>query len=146
LSRVARAWWPVIAWMGVIVFLTSVRLPVGGLARTGLPLDKAAHVLLYGGLGWTLGRAMWVSGYRAALAVWLCLLAGLLFGAADEWHQGTLRFREASFSDWLADAAGVSLGLAAFLWPRWLGMKHAMRGEVLTGEASGSVYRSSPRL
>lgn len=145
MNLAARAWWPVVAWMGVIVFLTSVRLPVGGLARTGLPLDKVAHVLLYGGLGWALGRAMWVSGYRTALAVWLCLMAGLLFGGADEWHQSTLRYREASFGDWLADAAGVSLGLVAYLWPRWLRMKHTVRGEVLTGNASGSVFRSSPR-
>lgn len=145
MSRAARAWWPVVVWMGIIVFLTSVRLPIGGLARTGLPLDKVAHLLLYGGLGWTLGRAMWASGYRAAVAVWLCLLFGLLFGAVDEWHQGALRSREASFADWLADAAGVSLGLAAFLWPRWLRMKHAGQREVVTGNASGSVFRSSPR-
>jgi VanZ family protein len=132
--------------MSVIVFATSVHVPLGALTRTELPLDKVAHLLLYGGLGWTLGRAMWVSGYRVALAVWLCLTAGLLFGGADEWHQGALLSREASFADWLADAAGVSLGLAAYLWPRWLDWKHALRVETPTREGSGSVFRSSPRL
>lgn len=146
MNRAVRAWWPVIAWMGVIAFATSIRLPVGALARTGLPLDKVAHLLLYGGLGATLGRAMWASGYRTALAVWLCLSAGLLFGGADEWHQGALLSRDASFADWLADAAGVSLGLAAYLWPRWLDWKHAVRGEAPAHEGSGGVFRSSPRL
>ena len=146
MRRAARAWWPVIAWMGVIAFATSVRLPVGGLARIGLPLDKVAHLLLYGGLGWTLGRAMWVSEYRTAAAVWLCFTAGLLFGGADEWHQGALLSRDASFADWLADAAGLSLGLAAYLWPRWLDRKGAMRDEAGTSERSGDLLDPTPRL
>jgi hypothetical protein len=100
--------------MGVIGVATSARLPVGALGRTGLPIDKIAHLLLYGVLGWTIGRALWVSDYRTARAVWLALAAGLLFGGVDEWHQGSLLYRETSFADWLADAAGVSLGLA---WP-----------------------------
>lgn len=151
MSRAARAWWPVVAWMAVIVFATSVRVPVGALARTGLPLEKVAHLLLYGGLGWTLGRAMWVSGYRTPLAVWACFAAGLLFGGVDEWHQGALLSRDASFADWLADASGVSLGLAAYLWPRWLRWKRAVRGEAPTRgetpthEGSGGVFLSSTR-
>lgn len=146
MRRAVRAWWPVIAWTGVIVFATSVRLPVGGLARTGLPLDKVAHLLLYSGLGWTLGRAMWVSEHRTAGAVWLSLIAGLLFGGADEWYQGALLSRDASFADWLADAAGLSLGLAAYLWPRWLDTKGAMQDAEGTSERSGDLLGRTPRL
>ncbi|MGH7542170.1 MAG: VanZ family protein, partial [Gemmatimonadota bacterium] len=87
--------------------------------RGPFPWDKVAHFILYWGLGWTLGRAIWVSGRRTANAVWGALAFGLVFGALDEWHQGALLTRQTSFADWLADAAGVSFGLAAHLWPRW---------------------------
>lgn len=121
MSGPVRAWWPVLAWMGVIVVATSVTAPAGVWIPRGVPWDKVVHFLLYGGLGWTLGRALWVSENRTPRAVWLSLLVGLLFGALDEWHQGALLARDASFADWLADAGGVSLGLAGYLWPRWLG-------------------------
>ncbi len=134
-----RAWWPAIVWMGVIGVATSARLPIGALGRTGLPLDKVAHLVLYGVLGWTIGRALWVSDHRTARAVWIALAAGLLFGAIDEWHQGTLPYRQTSVADWLADAAGVSLGLAAYLWPRWLRGKMTEGGRVSPRETDGRI-------
>lgn len=121
MSRAARAWWPAVAWAGVILVATSVPAPDDVPLDPDLPWDKAAHFALYGGLGWTLGRALWVSGKRTPRAVWLSLAAGLVFAALDEWHQGWLLTRDPSFADWLADAGGVALGMAAYLWPRWLG-------------------------
>lgn len=121
MSGPARAWWPVLAWAGVILVATSVPPPASIWTPGGLPWDKVVHFALYAGLGVTLGRALWVSGRRTPRAVWLSLVAGLLFGALDEWHQGALLARDPSLADWLADAGGVALGLAAYLWPRWLG-------------------------
>ena len=118
MSRPIRAWWPVLAWMAVIAIATSMRLPAGPLTRTALPLDKLVHFVLYLGLGWTLGRALWLSDRSSTGVVLLALAVGLAFGAIDEWHQGALLYRHASVADWLADAAGVSFGLVLYLWPR----------------------------
>ncbi len=145
MRRVVLAWWPTVAWMGVIGVATSARLPVGALGRTGLPIDKIAHLLLYGVLGWTIGRALWVSDYRTARAVWLALAAGLLFGGVDEWHQGSLLYRETSFADWLADAAGVSLGLAVYLWPRWF-RRDENGGGIEGPRPAGTAPRPGVRL
>ncbi len=118
MSRPVRAWWPVVVWMALIAIATSVPIPVGSLTRTALPLDKLVHFVLYFGLGWTLGRALWLSDRSSTGVVLFALAVGLAFGAIDEWHQGALLYRDASVADWLADAAGVSFGLALYLWPR----------------------------
>ena len=44
----------------------------------------------------------------------LFLLMGVGYGALDEWHQGFVPGRDASVGDWVADSAGVILGLVLF--------------------------------
>lgn len=119
MSRAVRAWWPVAAWVAVIVTATTIAVPDTGMGRLRFPADKAVHFALYLGLGWSMGRALWVQELWSVRTVLAALLGGLAFAALDEWHQSLLYWREGSFSDWLADAAGVSVGLALYLWPRW---------------------------
>ncbi len=136
MSRAVRAWWPVAAWVLVILTATTVAFPDLGIGRGRFPLDKVAHFGLYLGLGWSIGRALWISERWSVRSVLLALAAGLAFAALDEWHQSLLRWREANVGDWLADAAGMSIGLVLYLWPRWYAWSKATAGE--TADRSGA--------
>jgi VanZ family protein len=77
--------------------------------------DKAAHFIMYAGLGLLLARAMhnpprttWI---REAVAAVLLVAA---IGAADEWHQQYIQGRSTEFADWMADTGGGFAG--AFVW------------------------------
>lgn len=108
-----RPWAAPAAWCGLILVATSVPLPTGELPATDLPLDKVGHLVLYAGLGWTLGRALIRSGWPGTgprVGAWA---GGLAFAALDEWHQHLVATRVPSTADWMADAAGLTLGLAA---------------------------------
>lgn len=88
-------------------------LPEQDLASRDLPLDKVAHLALYFGLGWTLGRALARRERLRVGSLGTAWLGGLAFAGLDEWHQTWLAAREASIPDWTADAVGLTLGLAA---------------------------------
>ena len=103
--------------MVAITLATTVPLE-SRLLRSALSLDKLVHLVLYFGLGWTVGRALWRSGVASVRAVLFGLLAALCFAALDEWHQRFLATRNPSLADWLADTAGVCFGLALSLWRR----------------------------
>lgn len=108
-----RPWAPPAAWCVLILVATSVPVPAEDLPGTDLPLDKVGHAVLYGGLGWTVGRALIRSGRAGAgsrIAAWV---GGLAFAALDEWHQTFVVTRVPSLGDWVADAVGLTLGLAA---------------------------------
>ena len=44
----------------------------------------------------------------------MLLLMGVGYGALDEWHQSLVPGRDVSVGDWVADSAGVILGLLLF--------------------------------
>lgn len=80
------------------------------------PWDKLAHLIWYavvsGLLLLGIGRGSWP---------WL-LAAMLVLAGWDEWHQAALPGRQPGVDDWLADAAGILIGL-------WLAHRtiHSMR-------------------
>lgn len=111
-----RFWWPVIAWMVVIGTLTTLPISPGTWTQSVPHVDKLVHFLLYLGLGWLLGRAVGLSKGAGRSLFVLALLGGILFAAADEWHQEMLPTRQASLADWLADTGGVWLGLFLYKW------------------------------
>ncbi len=110
------AWWPVAAWTIVILLLTSVPLPTWATAHG--QADKLVHFGLYLGLGLTLGRAARISRWAGALALSGLLLAGMGFAAGDELLQSWIPRRAPQLNDWLADVAGLAVGLAAYV-VRW---------------------------
>lgn len=112
-----RAWWPAAAWVLVIAAATSFPAPRITLASAA-SLDKVAHFALYLGLGWFVGRGLWLSDRSSLPALTAAFAACVAFAAADEWHQRLLPGRSASTADWLVDVAGLSFGLALYLWPR----------------------------
>ncbi|MEX0892782.1 MAG: VanZ family protein [Gemmatimonadota bacterium] len=104
----ARAYVPGVAWALGLLALGSWSGAPG--PSTDLPLDKAAHLALYGvlgvltGLGW-----LWAHWPRRAL-IPLCL--ALLVGPMDELNQRSVPGRSAEWGDLVADTAGVLAGFA----------------------------------
>jgi VanZ family protein len=88
---------------------------MAGLVRRAHPwwLDKAVHAALYAVLGWLVAAAMWVSGRRGIKELAFGLAAIFAYAALDEVHQMWLPGRVATVTDWLADAAGATIGLVA---------------------------------
>lgn len=112
-----RAWWPAAAWVAVIATATSWPAPRIGFTPT-TSLDKVAHFALYLGLGWFVGRGLWLSDRSSLPALAVAFAAAAAFAALDEWHQRLLVGRHPSAADWLMDVAGLSFGLVLYLWPR----------------------------
>ena len=102
-------WGPAALWAAVL-FLLSGWSGLGG----GLPAgtDKLVHGSLFLVLGLSLawGKRRTGSGVSGLLF----LLLGIGYGALDEWHQRFVPGRDASVGDWVADSAGVILGLVLF--------------------------------
>lgn len=112
-----RVWWPVFAWTVAIAAVT-LPAPPGAVAPAPPGLDKLVHFVLYFGLGRSLGRALWLSRRIAPGAILAALGGGVGLAAANEWAQRLSPVRVPSTADWLADTAGVSLGLAVYLWSK----------------------------
>ncbi len=102
-------WGPAALWAAVL-FLLSESSGLG----VGLPpgADKLAHGGLFLILGWSLAWGRESTG--SSLPGLLFLLIGVGYGALDEWHQSFVPGRDASVGDWVADSAGVMLGLVLF--------------------------------
>ena len=75
---------------------------------TPLPLDKAAHFLLYGLLGVLVARGWLRAEKRPSLLI--PLLFAVLVGTADEMNQRSVEGRSSEVADWIADVAGIITG------------------------------------
>jgi VanZ family protein len=105
------AWGPAVLWVTVLFALSEFReVPEPFEPLAGIN-DKVIHVLLYTVLGAALAWGRHVGPLRPPH--WVLLLAGVLYGALDEWHQSFVPGRTPSVGDWVADLAGVVLGYAA---------------------------------
>ena len=95
--------------VAVLVSLAVLFTPADGVPFAPPGVDKLVHAGLFAALALT-GR--WAGIGRSPLGVLL-----VLYAAASEVLQGlTPLDRSASVADWLADVAGVLLGLAAWEW------------------------------
>lgn len=78
-------------------------------------IDKIGHALIYAVFGWSLIRALIPGpGRSTAGRVLVALLAGVAYGAIDEWHQAFVPGRTGDPADWLADAMGCSIAITAW--------------------------------
>lgn len=109
-------WGPVVLWAAGILVVTTVPIP-SGVEPAGLPLDKIVHAAMYSGLGWSVARALHMTGRSTGGALVVAVLAAGAFAGLDEWHQAWVG-RNPEVADWIADATGLVLGLGLFMWRR----------------------------
>jgi VanZ family protein len=123
--RLASAWLPVLAYIGVIFSLSSLH-------STGPTYfawqDKVEHFLEYGCFGLLLARAFRMSlGVQRGLGWALGVVAfGSFVAAADEIYQRWVPGRDSDVRDWVADTtalivAVLVVSLIARLWARTRG-------------------------
>lgn len=78
-------------------------------------LMNFAHVLLYGALAVSLALALGVALPNLRATLLLVLAVGFV-GWLDEWHQGTVAYRDASLWDLGSDLLGALLALLVAGW------------------------------
>ncbi|MDX1622621.1 MAG: VanZ family protein [Gemmatimonadota bacterium] len=112
-SEAGRAWLAAGAWMLVILLVSTVPMAENPLPDTPLGVDRWGHGAFYAILGYLLARA----SRRSDLAVPASLVAGVVgsaaFGGSVEGLQAVLS-RDPDLGDWIADAAGAIVGVAAW--------------------------------
>lgn len=134
-SRWASAWLPLAGYVGAIVWLSS--RPGSTFPRWEIPgLDKIVHGIEYFGLSALTLRALVRSSVRFRWAALVSVVAAVLFGVLDEWHQSFVPGRTGNDAgDLTADALGATLGTLALtlLWrpfpARWRAEKRWAGGK-----------------
>ena len=112
--RRLAAYLPAALWAGFVLWIGGI--PNLHAPPSTLPLDKVAHVAIYGVLGALIAWGWLRAGPRAALPV--ALACALLVGAADELHQRRVPGRAADPLDWAADALGILVASAVIIGVR----------------------------
>jgi len=107
-------WFPVVAYCGLIFFLSSFSHPLPPAAE--LLSDKVLHVLEYSLLGFLSARALFSSdmGSSPALVCIIAFVFSALYGLSDEFHQSFVPGRNAALGDFAADAVGAFLGAIVY--------------------------------
>jgi len=110
--RRLSAWAPVLAWMGLIFWLSSQpnvpTLSVGWLDQAA---KNGGHMALYFVLALLLDRAWRQEAMWPHARVPAVLVIALLYALSDEWHQSFVPGRSPSLADVGFDMAGAALAL-----------------------------------
>lgn len=102
---------PALIWGALLVFIGGrSNVPT---VESPLPLDKAAHFVMYGLLG-ALATLGWLKARRLPRLFWVLLLASLV-GVVDEVNQRFVPHRSSEVADWLADVFGIGVGALLIL-------------------------------
>jgi len=120
---IALRWAAVIAWMGLIFFLSSrPDLPNFAPGLPGLE-EIGGHLTAFGVLAALLWWALRGSAVRYP-ATWALVLA-VSYGATDEFHQSFVPGRTMSLSDLMVDLIGASAALliVTLLHARRMGLR-----------------------
>jgi VanZ family protein len=120
----AWAWLPVLAWAGVIFWLSATpNLRVASADDVDFVVRKAGHMCAFGILAVLFWRALAPPGLRSGrrgrawIAAWVLAVA---YAGSDEFHQSFTSGRHAALTDVGIDAAGALLFLVALaVWLRW---------------------------
>jgi VanZ family protein len=117
---VKSSWWsrylPILAWMGVIYFLSAQSsLPSPDDPLLNLILKKLGHMTVYAILMLLSLRAVAIRSVPL-LRVVICYLFITAYGLSDEYHQSFVAGRSPALTDVLFDMAGGAV--AILLWQR----------------------------
>ena len=110
MKRIAWAFLPVMAYAGLIVFLSSRSDPLPFLPPAFFLHDKLLHATEYAVLGGLLVHALRFAGVRPRPALIASVVLASAFGATDEFHQSFVPGRSADVADWAADTLGAAVG------------------------------------
>ena len=105
-----KRWLPLLAWAALVFLVSSIHgssFPSSAI----FDYDKLLHGLEYATGGVLAAYALRARTWKLALTA-AALVA--LYGASDELHQLLVPGRSCDWRDWIADAAGGTLG--AVLW------------------------------
>lgn len=97
-------------WLAIF---TATHLPARALPHSG-GNDKLQHAAAFAGLAILLCLAASMLGRSGSRVFLVILLLGAIYGAFDEVTQHFIPGRTADFWDWLADFAGLLLGIGLF--------------------------------
>lgn len=112
---IIRAYLPVIAWAGLIFFLSSRQtLPSPSDEFINFLLKKTAHMFVYGVLYLLVNRAFMLTHHVAQkYRLVTALVLTMLYAGSDELHQSFVANRTATFRDVGYDFLGAGI---AILW------------------------------
>lgn len=114
-----RRWWPPLAWMGLIFYLSAQPdLPQAPGPWLDKLIKKAGHAAGYGILSLLYLRALSRGGAPTDRLRLLSLILAVAYGASDEFHQSFVPGRHCSAVDVLIDGAGATLAMALERWVR----------------------------
>lgn len=107
------SWAGVFGYAALIFYLSSQSRPapfLGTLEK--YHIDFLIHGVEYAIFAVLILNAEYVSFPKSPRQVlfWAAVVAGMLYGASDEWHQSFVPMRDSNVVDWLADSIGVLLG------------------------------------
>lgn len=111
--------WPKAWRIALCLFVLLMVGVLGGIGGSGQHagvsglrgyVSNLAHQPLYAGVGLSLLLALGKPARWRYLPMLLLFVLGI--GLADEWHQSTVPFRDASYWDLGSDLLGISIGLA----------------------------------
>jgi VanZ family protein len=108
-------WLPVVAWMGLIFYLSAQPdLPQPRMGWMDLLISSAGHAFMFGVLALLWARVL---GQRrhALLIAWAVTM---VYALSDELHQVFVPGRHADPWDLVCDGLGATLGLLALAWWR----------------------------
>lgn len=113
-------WGPVALYAGLIFYLSSQSHPEQYVPEFVLLKlsDKVLHAIEYALLG-----LLWYRAFRHAAGTWggryavlLALVATMIYGVTDEWHQAFVPFREPDRWDLAADLLGTLGSVLTWAW------------------------------
>jgi len=110
--KIIGLWLPILAWSGLIFYLSSI--PDLHITRQwwDIPLRKAAHMVEFGILALLWNRAFSGStSWPRKRILLLSFLAAVLYACSDEYHQGFVPGRVPSWFDVLIDSVGAWIAL-----------------------------------
>jgi VanZ family protein len=117
--KIVKLWLPVIAWAGLIFYVSSLTHLSTGL-RSDLVFRKIAHALEYYVLVLLLSRAFRGSFRSGVLELYIYpAVLSFLYAISDEFHQSFVPGRIACAQDVLIDCIGIISYLSGVGILRW---------------------------
>jgi VanZ family protein len=108
----ARYWLPLLAWMGIIFYLSSCpSLPGPPEPWINLLLKKGGHFCVYGVLAFLWWRVLSRGRPRAWTPLLGALVLTTLYAISDEYHQSFVPGRQPRVVDVVIDASGAAIVL-----------------------------------